>query len=492
MGAFEDYLRETGQEDPFGGVSVGVMDFSKPPPSTDPFAAFQGEDQIKSRGGASVDVMDFSKPPPIPEPSALDAWMAETGIDPFAAEADVPVEPQTPILNDPGMRTGGTTIAPKGYDPRAPTLQEQSAMIEDPGFAKVLGNEAGTRFTDNAIGLGQLMLDAGSKPNWLHRQLGLTPPSGTLPSSDQIVGTLKAIPQIPDIIGNGEGLLGEFQQRSAREAYLEKASRDKQPTAQAIGRTGGDIASLLTGRSGFVKKAAKAVPRAAANFTPGTARAAQRWFAGPKMQRLARGAGHTGTVGFEEALLAASQDGSPGTAAAIAAAGQAGGSLALSIGKLPLSVKGLAATAIGLTALIQMGKEATPGGQNRILESSESAFQKMVYTAAVAGVAGLGGSGRLSARHGYKIGQDMPLVADAITGIPRGTAMSIVAQVTNENRSGSNRIERTLTELAGNPGVFTDKERSTLTKGINSGDIAGAIDTLSKDVGFQEKLRAMR
>ena len=70
--------------------------------------------------------------------------------------------------------------------------------------------------------------------------------------------------------------------------------------------------------------------------------------------------------------------------------------------------------------------------------------------------------------------------------------MSIIAQVTNENKSGSNRIERTLTELAANPGVFTDKERSSLAKGINSGDVAGAIETLSRDAGFQEKLRAMR
>ena len=70
--------------------------------------------------------------------------------------------------------------------------------------------------------------------------------------------------------------------------------------------------------------------------------------------------------------------------------------------------------------------------------------------------------------------------------------MSIIAQVTNENKSGSNRIERTLTELAANPGVFTDKERSALAKGINSGDVSGAIETLSRDAGFQEKLRAMR
>ena len=402
-----------------------------------------------------------------------------------------------------------TTIAAKNQAPRQGTKPEEAAFALGDVFSQqrqntqgltpagVISKQALRSFLDNTLAIPSVVADAvrvnpfrdaanlvqGKPPQSV---LGTTP---RLTTADIGAGVSVAA-GLPKAVAQGNlNVARQFQAAKQQQQARQFDIKQEFPISTAIGRVGGDVATLLTGRAPFTRALARpASATRATSFAPGASRIADRALKSPAMQKLARGARRSTEAGLEGASLAILNGGDPVETAAFAAGGQAVGSAALTLGKLPLSLKGLAGTAIAVTALFQLFKSATPGGKDRVLESSESAFNKILFGIGVGALAGLAGLGRL---RGGKLAEDLPKITDAITAIPRAAALSLLTEFTKEG-DGS-RIEPIVQKLAENPGFFLPIERRQLERALTSESVSvlNTIDSLMRSDAFKEKVEAL-
>jgi hypothetical protein len=124
---------------------------------------------------------------------------------------------------------------------------------------------------------------------------------------------------------------------------------------------------------------------------------------------------------------------------------------------------------VGAMGLIQTFKSAAPGGRDRILESAESGFDKVVM------MLGLGvGSAALGAtrygRGNAALADQTRALVDGLSTIHRGTTLSILSDWTKGDTEDRAAIERTLTAMSNDPTYKgnTDKERAIVSR-IRSG-----------------------
>jgi hypothetical protein len=263
-------------------------------------------------------------------------------------------------------------------------------------------------------------------------------------------------------------------------------AREQHPGVTGLAEALGPGVALMMGRAPLVRseipalRATEQTGLATRNFmeqltaNPGLARAVSDTLNRPSMQTLARGAGRAVETSLEGAAISILQGGDPVETAAYAAGGQAIGSVALhgvkgmfSGGVIRAGGK-MAITAAGLTALLQVGKEAIPGGRDRILESIESSFAKIMYGVAIGGLAGLAGAGRVS-------GKNMPVLMDGITSIPRGAALSVLSDFLDEKDRGINTTERALTHLTVNPEKFNKTQLTRIEKALEEGNLGATL-----------------
>jgi hypothetical protein len=184
------------------------------------------------------------------------------------------------------------------------------------------------------------------------------------------------------------------------EGYIQR--REAQPVGAASGDILGDVATLVTGRAPLVSAARtrrlSRPPAEPVKIEPGMRRFLKR--RADDISNWARTSGVRLTEsGIEGAILAALQDEDPASGAAFGVGAQMVGNATDTVwrhfpGKTP-SMK-LAYGAICTTALIQVLKSLTPGGRDRILESEESAFNKMAYIVAAGALSQAAGFGRPS------------------------------------------------------------------------------------------------
>ncbi len=175
--------------------------------------------------------------------------------------------------------------------------------------------------------------------------------------------------------------------------------------------------------------------------------------------------------------------------AAYSAGGQAAGSIMLS-GISAISGNGgigsksgrLLLAAGGVGALLQMVKSATPGGEDSVIDSIESGFNKVLGGLALGALAGISGAGRITSRFPVRA---FPDVADGITALQRGATISLLKEAVNDPTA-----EKVINKLSRDPNYFGPSATDRLRRAMQSErvSLSKTIEELMQGRDFLEKL----
>ena len=379
--------------------------------------------------------------------------------------------------------TSGLTIAPKGratqfgtqFDVQTGDLAKLAGTIKRPPLPKVGMSplRAGTRqfaksALDSVLAAPSVMTDMlrapvdlflGETGSALRRgetpepALGKTP---TLTSTDIKAGL--------DTATKG-GSLAENQEKQER---LNAGIRQQFPVSTGLGGAGGTIAPLIAGRLSsartLARKTSAVAPAQTAKQRAGFLNLVRRVFKSRSVGSFKHGVGRTGETAFEATVLSALSGGNPVETAAFAAGGQAAGSLSLTAAfKHPVFSAATLVGLAGLTTALQVGKTVAPGGNNYILQSIESAFDKMTIALAAGLVAGVAGTGRVRGRQFTK---DVPEIADMMTSVPRASWISMFDQ-----RAKGPEIDALAKDMLNSPERYTEKQVNSLVASFRNGNL---------------------
>lgn len=286
---------------------------------------------------------------------------------------------------------------------------------------------------------------------------------------------MAATASIPALLPGGETPSEAFDRNLFEIEEEEAAMRAAHPTAATVGDIAGDVGSLLIGRRAtgadrFMRRAETRLSgKAAAAAADTLAKDMGKILKGPNMQRLGRAAGRSLETGIEAAALDILKDenADPLETAAVAAGGQLAGSTFLGASQ-GLMTGGLSKAAINITVaaastwgLLQVLKSSTPGGEDRILESMESGYDKVAFALA----AGVGSAALGATRYGRgntNLSEQTRAFLDGVGTAHRGTTLSLLTDWTEGSPQDRAAIERVLTAMASDPHYQgeTDAERS--------------------------------
>lgn len=280
-----------------------------------------------------------------------------------------------------------------------------------------------------------------------------------------------------------------FDQKSEADIERLVQTRETNPKSAFAGDLFGDALTLMTGRVPLTRARRRRLIEEEPVFTPGANNiygsmkdTAQSKFA----QSLGSGIKKAGETTFEGAMLAALNDNDPLKTAAMSAGAQAVGSMTTAAAAVALAhpEKSLLA---GLVA-IQMFKTVTPGGRDRILESSESTFDKYVAMMALGTVAALGGFGSQTPKQLKQWGA----YGDSFATLRRGSVLSLLSDISNDAESGGNTTESVLQQLATEPEYFGKTATRRLIRAYKNGTFGDEIDKLaSADRNFLRQLNEL-
>lgn len=404
---------------------------------------------------------------------------------------------------------------------KARELVQQPATEQRPSIGQAFGRAAVDSFVNNILGIPDLavtsLLNMPSPRQLIQSDVvqameaGEPQPQATLvgdvtgrqppaigarvlptPESEDFRAAGDVLSQMPGAVSEGESpdILGRFRQ--ARELRGDETQRfaEERPGATLAGSVAGDAATLVAGRAPFARGATRRgiVPQAARKPTtqmePGIRRALDRTFRSNPVKSLASRAGRSAETGLEASVLQLLNEGDPLEVAAYAAGGQAAGSLMLGLTTTRKGLIGLAATAAGYATLIQMGKTSVPGGRNFILESGEAGIEKVKWGIMLGAMSGLAGAGRV---RGGRMAQDMPIIADSISAMPRGAAISLIREFVD--RGEPETMETVLQQVAEDPERYTPSQRRRIERALNSEKISFAetVDSLMEQADFRRR-----
>jgi len=280
--------------------------------------------------------------------------------------------------------------------------------------------------------------------------------------------------------------------------------REQFPKATGAGDVAADVITLLTGRLPLAKGIAKAERKlvgktpdllfggAIPKITdPGAKRLVKRVIDSKSVRLLARGAGRSLEAGFEAAALDLLKGDAPLETAMYVAGAQAGGSVLLTIGKGlttggPLRIGSkLALSAVSAGALIQLVKNTTPGGQDNLIDSIETGFEKVMLAVLFGAVAGAVGAGRL---RGTKLAEDLPKLTDAIAAIPRASMISLLENYRDAGPDDQQTIELVIGKLSEDPEFFGTRVATKLQSAMENNRFAEALRELQNNKAFKQKL----
>jgi hypothetical protein len=217
----------------------------------------------------------------------------------------------------------------------------------------------------------------------------------------------------------------------------------------------------------------------------------------PLRQAMVRGGIRAGETSLEAGVLAAMKDEDPINAMVLGFGGQIVGSAALKASQGLLGNHGanLAVAGAATLALLQTFKEATPGGRDRILESSESAFAKLALLLGVAGLSSLAGAGRVGGPSGVgtTLRRTQPELADAITTIPRAGVLSLLGKVGQDAQADA-EVQLVLQQLADDPSYFGPTAQRRFWRSLHNADapdLYEMVDGLKADRRFKRRLDAL-
>ncbi len=328
-------------------------------------------------------------------------------------------------------------------------------------------------------------------------QFGTTPALINRPPQEQIAPTPQGVSPI------------SLDDARARQQALTDAGRDQFPMSALLGNATGGAASLVGLRAPIAaqrglsqlqhvrnieaaKLLAKRSSGAVANSPTLSAAFNEAFKRSTALKTLGNRVGRAGEAGLEGAAIALLNGGDPMEVAAYSAGGQAAGSLLLggisaATGSGGIGTKGLRlmGAAAGIGALLQVVKTAAPGGENSVIESVKSGFEKVTLGLALGAVSGIAGAGRVSNRFPVKA---LPELADAITSVPRGAFISVLNEALKDKT-----VEKTLNKLKSNPSYFGDSATTQLNRAIFSEKISVSetINSLMQGKAFREKMEGL-
>lgn len=385
-------------------------------------------------------------------------------------------------------------------DPRQ-ELRERLGPAEqtDPWFDEFLAEGARTAL-NNILGLPGAMAAGFDPDGEVSQRLGTVgegafqkPTEGftRMPTASELEAAGRSIPAL---VPGGQSPGERFTQEQLGVDARIRGSRAEHPMATTFGDITGDIATLLGGRQPIARLVQRAETRAVGSrpslyfgrATPEAARNLefvwQRTANTPAMRKLYRGLGRSAETGFEAAVLESLKGDDPLESAAWAAGGQLGGSALLEGMKHlftggPVSAAGKLTIAAATTGgLMQLLKSASPGGQDYILESLESGFDKVKWGLALGVLSGAAGAGRL---RDTQWADRFPEIMDAIAATPRGFSLSILEEWRDGDDQTKARIEQRLQELSQGQVEAENAERlleSPGQLGARRGSVSGVID----------------
>lgn len=294
-----------------------------------------------------------------------------------------------------------------------------------------------------------------------------------------VEGITAAVKSVPSLLPGGETPPEAMARNRLEFQRDDLAMRDAHPTAAKVGEVGGDILSLFLGRKGSgIDKAIQRVEtrlagRTGVDVAKSMADDINKVFKGPAMQKMARGGVRSLESGVEAAALDILKDpnADPVETAAIAAGGQMVGSGVLQASKGLLSggprSVGLNLTVASVAAmgLIQTFKSAVPGGRDRILESAESGFDKVLLTLGV----GLGSAAIGATRYGRgnaALSEQTRAMIDGLATVHRGSTLSILSDWTKGSAQEKSEIEQALSAMSIDPTYRgkTEREREIISR----------------------------
>ena len=261
-----------------------------------------------------------------------------------------------------------------------------------------------------------------------------------------------------------------FDTAIAEQEQIAQRNQEGAPVASVAGDLAGDALTIFAGRAPFQKAARRAPAKAAPKEVPaGVRNQINKIFRNNVSKGLGKGFRRAGETGVEGAVIAALNQGDPATMAAIGAGSQGAASIALTMAKHPL--KALLPAVASATALIQMSKTVTPGGNNFILESVETAFDKTAAAYGLGILSAVAGGGRL---FGTSFSKNLPKITDAVTSLPRGAVLSAINDITSDEPT-----RKVVETFAKNPTLFDAKSAKEIARAMRS-EKRSLKDTIAK------------
>ena len=302
------------------------------------------------------------------------------------------------------------------------------------------------------------------------------------PTQNEVTAFLGSLPALTP---GGETFSGRFDEILAREADIDAAREGT--TADFLGELAGEGVLLTLGRAPI----ARGVNRLETAFdpqhidmlfgaaarvrqaSPGVRRTLDRVWRSPALRRLLRGTGRATETGFEAALLDMIKDDDPLETAAFAAGGQVLGSAALegtkgllSGGPTRVGIK-IAAAAVATASIWQLVKDATPGGQDSVIDSVATGYEKVLLGLGAGAAAGMIGAGR---GRGTQLAEDFPRLMDAIATLPRGTMIATLERLVDKPPEEQAAFETSLNQLITEPDSVSDQDLELLRQELGIDD----------------------
>lgn len=413
-----------------------------------------------------------------------------------------------PPLNAPvAMPQSTTTLFAKGGAP------VQATPDQERGYGLLDRLYAAQRQQQQAVkdegGAGWAMADAWTRQ---HANNLLALPSvaadiATAPYRNTQHGVFGFVPKlsVEKTVSGVRGLQGLLAGQDPREAYnrsmanldiAKGAIEEAHPWATTGGSIGGDITSLIGARLPFVSGPSKEIPAIAETVVPQSERMVpgmSRWMT-RKAESLTgtftRPVGKILETGGETAALAILNENDPINSAALAAGGQASGSLALLMARHP-GKTAIAALGGGFIAYSAV-QRAFPGGENRWGEALSHTLDKMWIAGLVGLTASMTGAGRYRGspfKSAQQFSEDLPRFADGVNVAFRAPAASVWVRAMKEDvNSRQPVIGPVLNSIMKNPDAFSEQELMTIGKSFEDGSLKPTIDKMIKDEAFRTKV----
>lgn len=269
-------------------------------------------------------------------------------------------------------------------------------------------------------------------------------------------------------------------------------AKSQHPIAFGTGQAAGDAATLLMMRAPVVRAlSGTSLSLPALSTKPGMLRALDDVLHSGPVVSLAKTAGRATEAGIEGAILATLNDGDPLETAAYSAGAQTLGTAMLGMtdaltagGPLKAGMK-IALAAGSIASILQLGKEAMPGGRDRILESIETGYSKVMWGLMLGGLAGMAGFGRLG---NTRLAENMPVFADALTAIPRGMVISKINDVLKSEEAGDTLPTQIVMRAAQDPSAFSKFPKIQKAIADEGTSLSDAANELRNDPEFQRAL----